>query len=664
MLKSIHASELVWEFPTKALIRFPVDSWIRIGKKTASVSSLTVQENKAFIQYEQGRIALSLQFEACPETNSILQNITIRVSQKTADLLFDFQFGPEIPDPIDWLTIPGLFYGDNNLSSDRVKYPKDLKVNWSFRADASPCPGLHLPGDSFGYAAFLERDRLDYKGGKIFKEGVDDLMGIGWFNQPQGGRRVRLTFPCQEAPYHFHRPDKLERAMEPRFHAETGDEFHLTVHHFLTEPGRQGYFKPVRVMSAQNRPEWLDRSDMRERVRQTAALFAECLRESHFVPGIGFSHRQDLPEIHSGWSGGFAAVEAGLTYGEYTKDYRLSTQAETMANFICETGVSSIGYFYAEYRDKTWHPNVYWGKAKGLHIRHASEGTLFLGRILRREAERGRTRPEWRKAFYANLDAVLRDQRDDGALPIELDPKTGEVIDWEGTTPGTWVGPLILGSVLAESEGNLAQAALYRSAAERTADYYLENYLKLDRFYGGPYDAYRAPNMEDAYNLLNAYAELYRYTQRPQYLSAARICADHLLSWRYTYDVVFPEGTICQKQAVSTYGTAPASVRNRHLQNWDTVAAVTLTDLSEWTGDPFYARSALDHLVQSCQLVEQGDGVLGIPKGGQSEQWYATEFYWFGSFGHYGKGNLWKVSVVLPKSGFLTAVALLDLGRE
>jgi hypothetical protein len=165
--------------------------------------------------------------------------------------------------------------------------------------------------------------------------------------------------------------------------------------------------------------------------------------------------------------------------------------------------------------------------------------------------------------------------------------------------------------------------------------------------------------MEDAYNLLNAYVELFRVTETPRFLAAAVACADHLLAWRYTYDVVFPPGTVCREQDVSSFATAPASVRNRHLQNWDTVAAPALADVSRWTGDPWYRQAAVDQLVQSCQLVERGSGALGIPLGGQSEQWYATEFRWFGSFGDYGKGNLWKVSVVLPKAGFLTAAALL-----
>ncbi|HEY5039040.1 MAG TPA: hypothetical protein VIJ93_08230, partial [bacterium] len=45
-----------------------------------------------------------------------------------------------------------------------------------------------------------------------------------------------------------------------------------------------------------------------------------------------------------------------------------------------------------------------------------------------------------------------------------------------------------------------------------------------------------------------------------------------------------------------------------------------------------------------------------IPYGGQSEQWYATEINFFGDCGNYNKGNLWQISVVLPKSGFLLSL--------
>jgi hypothetical protein len=658
MLKK-KTNELLWEFPEARVIRFPFSQWILIGNQPASIDSVKIHRDDACIIYGAGQIRLELQHNYNPAASSLIQDLSLEFLKDTPDFLLDLRLAPDFSGGLNWLTIPGLFYGDNNLAANRVVYPKGLDQDWCFRADAASCPGLHLPGAKFGYAAFLETDRVNLRCEAAFREGYDDIVGIGWIHGPEDAINIRFTYPAQETPFTYHRSNKLEAPLEPRFNGRVGNKISFRIHHFITGPGRQGYFKPVRIMAEINRP--ADLGHQQKRLGRTAQLFAQCLRESHFLPGIGFSHRQDLPEVHVGWCGGFASVEAGLTYGEIMNDSVLYAQAETMANFICASGISPSGYFYAEYRDQGWRPNVRWGYAQGLHVRHASEGCLFLGRILCREMAKGHSRPLWWKALQSNLEAVIRDLRDDGALPIEVDPETGAIIAWQGATPGAWSGALIMGSVLAKSMGALQEANQYRVAAERAADYYIRRYIQEERFYGGPYDAYGAPNMEDPYNLLNALVELYRYTRKSRFLNAACLCADHLLSWRYTYNVIFPTGSICRDQGVTTYGMAPASVRNRHIQNWDTVAAVSLAELSRWTGDPVYVRSALDNLIQSCQLVEQGDGKLGIPMGGQSEQWYATEFHWFGSFGDYGKGNLWKVSVVLPKSGFLTAVALLNL---
>jgi hypothetical protein len=102
---------------------------------------------------------------------------------------------------------------------------------------------------------------------------------------------------------------------------------------------------------------------------------------------------------------------------------------------------------------------------------------------------------------------------------------------------------------------------------------------------------------------------------------------------------------------------SPASVANKHIQNWDTLADTYLFDLSRWLKDPFYKNCALQHLAASTQLVQKGQLPPKIPFGGQSEQWYATTFNWFGDCGDYSKGNLWKVTVALPKAGFLISLA-------
>jgi hypothetical protein len=560
MLSRIGSSELSWRFDGGAEIRFPIESWVWVGGRPAEVSAVSVEGADASVSYLGGRLALRLEHRLGSRSGALVQALELTVREPTRGLLLDVRIVPQVEEPLDWLTVPGLFYGDNDLTTDRVEYPRGMRRDWSSRADASPCPGVHLPGAGSGHAAFLERDRVEISPEPPGQEGHRDVAGVGWLHGADGARAVRFTFPCQEEPHAYARPDVLGAPKRPCLDAAAGTVIRLRVHHFVTPGGRGGYHRAARAMAERGRTEWLARRGGMGRdaalVAETARLFAGCMRDAHFEPGVGFSHRVDLREVHTGWSGGFAAAEAGLLYGAAAPDPVLFRQAEEMGDFVCATGLSPIGYFMAEHRRgfvwpaARWRPHVYWGKATGLHVRHACEGSFFLARLLRREAAAGRARPAWRRALRANLDAAVRDQREDGAFPIELDPESGVAIDWEGATPGAWAGALALGAALAAEEGDSARAERYRSAAELAGDHYADDHVRAERFFGGPYDAYRAPNMEDAYLLLGAYAELFRATEAPRFLAVAVACADHLLAWRYTYDVVFPPGTVCREQAV------------------------------------------------------------------------------------------------------------------
>lgn len=312
------------------------------------------------------------------------------------------------------------------------------------------------------------------------------------------------------------------------------------------------------------------------------------------------------------------------------------------------------GFFYSENSQGVWLERVFWAKSDGLNMRNPSEGSCYLALILERERRQGRDHPTWDHALRSNLDAILRTQREDGAFPHEVNGRTGRPVSWVGATSGTWIGAL---AVVARLDPDRGRAASYLQAARRAARYYLRCYVEKERYIGGPYDTYMAPNMEDPYNLLLAYMELHETTGERAWLAAAKRVADHLLSWRYLYDVRFPDRTVCRRLRVKTFHMSPASVANKHIQNWDTLADAYLFRLSGRLKDPLYADCALQHLAASTQLVQDGRLPKGIPRGGQSEQWYATDFNWFGDCGDYGKGNLWQITVALPKAGFLISMA-------
>jgi hypothetical protein len=483
--------------------------------------------------------------------------------------------------------------------------------------------------------------------------GHGDVPGIGFSGMTTQAPQALFTFPAQETPQSFPRARKLRAPKTPRLTWAKGRTLTWTFRHLAGPSDRAFHAKVWRAHHERLFPS-LRYKTGEKGLRKTGDLFTHCLKESHFLPGKGFSHRHDIPEIFTGWCGGFAAAYAAIRWADLAGDPGFRRMGETMCDYISREGLSPSGVFYSENVKGVWLQKVFWGVADGLHMRNPSEGSCYLALILEHERARGRYRAEWDKALRSNLDAVVRLQRKDGAIPHEIDGKTGKPLSWTGATSGAWVGALAIYSRIDEDK---RRGRKYLAAALAAAKYYAKNYVEKERYVGGPYDTYMAPNMEDPYNLLLAYSEIFTTTGDRTWLGIAQRVADHLLSWRYTHDVRFPDGTICHKQGVKTFHMSPASVSNKHIQNWDTLADAYLMRLSDRLKDPFYADCALQHLTASTQLVQEGQLPKGIPYGGQSEQWYATDFNWFGNCGKYSKGNLWRITVALPKAGFLISLA-------
>ncbi len=546
-----------------------------------------------------------------------------------------------------FLVIPALWYGDNEAWNKKVVYPKGLDQDWSFKADGSSCPAVVWTTPDSSYAVAVENSvKFPVK-----RPGLGDVLGIGFAKMGKNPQAV-FTFPAQEIPNSYPRARKLRAPLKPRQDWKKGQTLTLTLHHLASLSDRAFHVKVWRTLGKSLSKDCRYAVNT-QALRKTADLFTYCLKNSHFLKGKGFSHRHDIPEIFTGWCGGFAAAYASIKWADLTGDPEFRRMGETMCDYISREGISPSGIFYSENVKGIWLQKVFWGVAQGIHMRNPSEGSCYLALILEQERSRGRYRVEWDQALRSNLDTVLSLQRKDGAIPHEIDGKTGKPLSWVGATSGAWAGALAVYSRIDEDK---ARGRSYLAAAKRAASYYLRQYVEKERYIGGPYDTYMAPNMEDPYNLLLAYSELYETTKERKWLQAAKRIADHLLSWRYLYDVRFPDATICLKQKVKTFHMSPASVSNKHIQNWDTLADTYLLRLSRWLKDPFYADCATQHLAASTQLVQKGQLPKGIPYGGQSEQWYATQFNWFGNCGKYSKGNLWQITVALPKAGFLISL--------
>ncbi len=121
-----------------------------------------------------------------------------------------------------------------------------------------------------------------------------------------------------------------------------------------------------------------------------------------------------------------------------------------------------------------------------------------------------------------------------------------------------------------------------------------------------------------------SYVALHRRTGDARWLDLARRAADWMLTFRYTYNTRFPEGTPLDVYRFATRGADNASPSNQHLHAYGLVCTRELAELSAATGDPHYADRAAETLACFRQLVARFDGDFNAYRGMTSERYYQT----------------------------------------
>ncbi len=484
-----------------------------------------------------------------------------------------------------WL-VPGVFYGENRPAHCTRLYPRwtpDAQSldrmessTWSFRSDRCATPSVFTDG-----AALVT--------GETSPLGP---TGVG-FEQRDGSRRIWLDFPYREEPLRY---DGSEVPAPPdvrTYRWQPGEQVELAFEVLDHGDHRRVMRRLVRPALD---PAWVG-------IEEAAGLAASGLLRWHYKPDPprlietaafdrdAFGSQGDRDHMHVSWVSGAPYAYALLRHGHRLRDARCVAAAESVLDHIA-ANLTPGGTYWAQWTagdgwTTGWHPDPH-----RLHARTLADATLFMLRAGGR----------WHASARSNIAVALRTQRGDGALPSAHHVETGEAVSFDGTAGLSWVPALAAAGEL--------------DAARRGAAYYAQ----FDHWQGAPEDVDLAPSSEDAYAALMAFVAVEDW-------ETATRAADWLLTFRYSYDVLFDERTLLGRYGFRTRGADTASPANQHLHAFGLICLRELVRLAEETGDDVYRLTAQQNLACFRQFIAREDGDFDAYRGMASERYYQTNCF-------------------------------------
>ena len=523
--------------------------------------------------------------------------------------------------PASRFMIPGLVYGENRSADCRLRYPRvvleDAPVTdalsshrWGFRADRSSHGAvLGWTADACLALATDERSGLG-------------VSGLGF----AGGAWsfLVLNFPAREEPVTYVGRD-APAAPEVETHDWEADEIAvLRFLAFVLPPEPHAYDAVLRCLYRRDRKRhslnpWMP-------VDEASALAAHGLYRWHYRPDPGVLvettafHRDadegapvtgDRDAMHVAWLSGAPAAQALLKYGR-AQDHPDYIDAAISVLDTIAAGIAPAGCFWGQWTRAGWDGG--WnGHRDWIHSRTIGEATLFMIRAAHAEEALDVEHPLWQRAIESNLEFATSAQREDGAFPALVNGRTGAAVSWDGAAGLLWIPALI------EGKGE-------QRAAELAGSYYAR-FIEDEFIFGAPEDIDRAPSSEDGYNAVIAYVSLFEATEDPRWLELARRATEWMLSFRWSYNLTFPEHTLLDSYDYRSRGSDLASPRNQHLHSYGLICLPELVRLSEHSGDGYYLDRAVDNLAASLQFIAREDGDFNARKGMVTERYYNSRCF-------------------------------------
>ena len=557
------------------------------------------------------------------------------------------------PSEDPWLMIPGALYGENRPEGSALPYPA-----WRLRPDRA---------DSFSSDRWIIRADRAATPVAIASDGVMTVglathetgdLGLAGLEVAADGERTEVAtwHPYREAPARYDGSATPRPAVTTLHDWAPGEARTIVARLFTGPPDRHAFAPMLRSLHA-----WLAGAAApvaSASAEEALALAAEGLLRWHWRPADGViletaafergpgdpgagEAAGDRLAMHVAWVSGAPVAAALLAHGRRTGNADAITAGESVLDGIC-AHLAPAGTFWGQ-----WTATAGWTKGwtpgeDRLHARTLAEATLFVTRAAAAEAGLGHPRVAWKDAVASNLEFVASVADADGALGSAYHGRTGVVESRTGSAGLAWVPALVEGAAL------LGRPA-WRELARRAGAHYAA-FVDRAFLHGAPEDVDLAPTSEDGYVAVMAYVALSETAadddERTRWLVLATRAADWALSFRYTYDVSFPEHSLLRQYGYRSRGMDQASVANQHLHAYGLICVPELVRLGRATGDAWVIERAREHLVATRQLLAREDGEANARRGMLPERFYQTDC--FGPKGGIGMlSHAWCLGLLL-----------------
>jgi hypothetical protein len=530
-----------------------------------------------------------------------------------------------------WL-VPGILYKHNNPGKALRKFPKfsiDVDMEnfisnyWAFSSRRCSMPAVFCWADEFMCSIVVD---VEFSAGEsglyLFGNGSETKLGC--------------IFPYCEEPISY-APFRGNEPVYKNFEIRRGEKIEFKFKLFICSSDLHSYDEVVRLyyysLKNSNFPKpWFP-------LEHGAKLSAYGLFKWHYdqknnviyetrgfdnVLSLNVNDADTRKHMHISWVSGIPYAFALMKYGHLFDKWDYFIAGKNVINKIVSEGVSPAGIFWSQWTiEDGWTDG--WNPEKNLtQARTLGEAILFLCRAYKFVSKISNQNlnsievEKWKNCIVQNLNFALKVQNSDGNFGSYYDSKTGEVKIWDGCAGLIWIPALI-------EAFEIFGDRKYKDSAIKAGEYYSQ--FVYDEFlYGAPEDAYMIPTSEDTYNALIAYVKLYEIDKNNFWLELAKRSADLMMTFRFSHNLKFKEGTILNLYDFRTLGGDIASPVNQHLHNYGLICLPEILKLYKYTGDGYYLDRAIDNILFSLQFIGRFDGDFNAFKGMMPEQFYYVDW--------------------------------------